>query len=89
MNKKKKLTVQILAIVLSVLMVLSIAFYTVFMIVDSIKAKKEAEKKEQEKTEAAELVPATVYYVAWSAPYGKKSPLKKGGFLFIIYWILA
>ena len=45
-KKTKKLSAQILAIVLSALMVLSIAFYTIYMIVDNIKAKKAEKEKE-------------------------------------------
>ena len=61
-KNKKKFAAQILAIILSVLMVVSVAFYTIFMIVDGIKAKKEADKKEESKT--AEVAPATEYFVA-------------------------
>lgn len=42
----KVLATRILAIVLSVLMVVGIAYYTIAMIVDSVKANKETEKEE-------------------------------------------
>ena len=61
-KNKKKLTAQILAIILTVLMVTSLAFYAVYAIVGDIKAKKEADKKEESKT--AEIAPATEYFVA-------------------------
>ncbi|MBE6554724.1 MAG: hypothetical protein E7663_00625 [Ruminococcaceae bacterium] len=41
----KKLATQILAIVLSVLMVVSIAYFTVYMIVENARSEKEEEKQ--------------------------------------------
>ena len=45
-NKKAKLYARILAIVLSVLMVAGMAYYTIYMIVENARAEKEEEKKE-------------------------------------------
>ena len=61
-NKKSTPAVRILAIILSILMVVSMAFYTIYMIVDSIKqAQAEKEKEEQEQQEGGEEASATLF----------------------------
>ena len=60
-NKKSTPAVRILAIILSVLMVVSMAFYTIYMIVDSIKqAQAEKEKEEQEQQEGGDETAAAL-----------------------------
>lgn len=60
-NKKSTPAVRILAIILSILMVVSMAFYTIYMIVDSIKqAQAEKEKEEQEQQEGGENTAAAI-----------------------------
>ena len=57
-NKKSTPAARILAIVLAILMVVSMAFYTIYMIVDSIKGSDEEKNQEQEAGDTKALLPA-------------------------------
>lgn len=50
-SKKNKMTTKILAIILSILMIVSMAFYTIYMIVESFKTQEEDPNTNTETTE--------------------------------------
>ena len=69
-KKTSKFYARLLAIVLSVLMVVSMAFYTVYMIVENIKEAKE----EEEKAESTAAIPSYTFTI-WSTYNDANEPL--------------
>lgn len=59
-KKKSKIAARILAIVLCVLMVVSMAFYTIYMIVDNIKAANGKNENQGEQKQATTTVEYTI-----------------------------